>query len=337
MAAACNVELCAAESGELEKQLMNGIIRTDYLTSYPRDASTSGGVTSIGGADMSILSFFRRGTKKYLTCVDCGQPKITRKAQSAPRCRDCATIHRTRPVVDGRKVCVKCGVDKPVSDFLKRNKCKKCTYAEQVEKHSKKYVCQNCGKEFTAHRSGFATVPKFCSHACGGFKKGNTPWNAGTEIRYYNCSICGKPKTENREQQFSECFTCHNKKRALHTVYYACPRCGKPKNGRGRSDRVFCNSCASYYKHRGLGHAIKTTYMGFTNELKEAIRKRHDYLCAFCGGRDAKELAVHHVDYNKNNQDQKNLLPLCSSCHAKTNHNREHWKGICQEIIKLIA
>ena len=141
-------------------------------------------------------------------------------------------------------------------------------------------MCQNCGNTFISYKGSATRNAKYCSRACAGFKKGVVPWNAGTAIKYDRCSVCGKPKTTNRERDYDRCKTCRNKSRAVNTVYYSCPRCGKPKNGRGRSDRIFCNSCAAIYRHKKLGHIIKPYYIGFTAELKKKIRNHYNNQCA---------------------------------------------------------
>jgi len=38
-----------------------------------------------------------------------------------------------------------------------------------------------------------------------------------------------------------------------------------------------------------------------------------------------QKLSVHHIDYDKMNSNEKNLISLCVSCHGKTNINRKHW------------
>jgi hypothetical protein len=60
----------------------------------------------------------------------------------------------------------------------------------------------------------------------------------------------------------------------------------------------------------------------FTNELKTSIRKRDKFTCKICSknGYD-----VHHIDYNKKNCSENNLITLCRRCHMKTNFNREYW------------
>jgi hypothetical protein len=66
----------------------------------------------------------------------------------------------------------------------------------------------------------------------------------------------------------------------------------------------------------------------FNNELKELIRKRDNYTCQLCGKTkedDDRKLAVHHIDYIKENLNPENLLTLCSGCNGKVNFNRRIW------------
>jgi len=66
----------------------------------------------------------------------------------------------------------------------------------------------------------------------------------------------------------------------------------------------------------------------WTDDLRDAIRKRDGYQCQICHV-DQEELNtlldVHHIDYNKENCDPANLISLCKSCHIKTNRERERW------------
>lgn len=60
----------------------------------------------------------------------------------------------------------------------------------------------------------------------------------------------------------------------------------------------------------------------FTEELKTEIRKRDGFTCRVCG---ENGFTVHHIDYDKTNSTDTNLVTLCRSCHAKTNFNRKAW------------
>lgn len=72
----------------------------------------------------------------------------------------------------------------------------------------------------------------------------------------------------------------------------------------------------------------------FNRELRETIRKRDNYRCQECfrhqdelyskSGRKYK-LMIHHIDYNKTNNNENNLISLCRNCHVQTNWNRDNW------------
>lgn len=70
----------------------------------------------------------------------------------------------------------------------------------------------------------------------------------------------------------------------------------------------------------------------FDKGLKERIRKRDNYTCRSCGvkekelkNRHFKKLVIHHIDYNKLNSKETNLIALCSNCNIKVNVNRDFW------------
>lgn len=64
----------------------------------------------------------------------------------------------------------------------------------------------------------------------------------------------------------------------------------------------------------------------WTQFLRKIIRERDNHICQLCGGQqEDKAFDVHHIDYNKKNNDPNNLITLCKRCHIKTNFNREYW------------
>ena len=69
--------------------------------------------------------------------------------------------------------------------------------------------------------------------------------------------------------------------------------------------------------------------LGWTKTFKEQIRYRDKYKCQSCGLPEIesnRKLCVHHIDYNKNNLQEDNLIALCVSCHMKTNYQRKVWE-----------
>lgn len=82
----------------------------------------------------------------------------------------------------------------------------------------------------------------------------------------------------------------------------------------------------SYLWKGGIGHLPYP--FEFNKELKESIRERDNNTCQLCGKtkeENGKNLAVHHIDYVKENLDTNNLLTLCNSCNPKVNVRREFW------------
>lgn len=81
----------------------------------------------------------------------------------------------------------------------------------------------------------------------------------------------------------------------------------------------------------------------FNKKKKKHIRKRDDFKCQLCfkhqkvlhtkSGRKYK-LFVHHINYNKKNNKNNNLISLCRSCHLQTNFNRRHWTRYFRNIMR---
>lgn len=90
------------------------------------------------------------------------------------------------------------------------------------------------------------------------------------------------------------------------------------------------------------GKSFEPYGLSFNRELKEEVRKRDNYRCQECFrhqdelydkmGRKYK-LNVHHIDYDKNNNNMNNLISLCKSCHTQTNFGREDWNNYFKEKI----
>jgi hypothetical protein len=65
---------------------------------------------------------------------------------------------------------------------------------------------------------------------------------------------------------------------------------------------------------------------GFNKKLKKIILDRDNHICQLCKQpENGRKLSIHHIDYDKKNHNQLNLVSLCKSCHIKTNYNRDYW------------
>ncbi|MBC8521274.1 MAG: hypothetical protein H8D26_04700 [Methanomicrobia archaeon] len=71
----------------------------------------------------------------------------------------------------------------------------------------------------------------------------------------------------------------------------------------------------------------------FNFAFKEYIREKFGRVCFLCGKTEeenGERLSIHHVNYDKDCLCNDNLtcqfVPLCRSCNAKVNNNREMWE-----------
>lgn len=117
-----------------------------------------------------------------------------------------------------------------------------------------------------------------------------------------------------------------------------CKNCGGPfYRDICQSDRKFCSQdCYWEYQqgknhHRWLGGKSFEPYgLEFNRILRQKIRERDNYTCQLCKNPGKQ---VHHVDYNKKNNESENLITLCRPCHGKTMTNRSYWKKHLSSIL----
>ena len=120
------------------------------------------------------------------------------------------------------------------------------------------------------------------------------------------CIDCSKKVSDYRVKR---CKDCHNKYVGFTNM----------KNGTFKGEKN-----PSYIDGKGY----EPYPQEFNNQLKELIRKRDNYECQKCGIKQKdyyKKLDIHHIDYDKDNLNPKNLITLCHECHMKTNANRDYW------------
>jgi hypothetical protein len=75
----------------------------------------------------------------------------------------------------------------------------------------------------------------------------------------------------------------------------------------------------------------------FNNEFKERVRAFFGHHCIECGTpQNGEKLTVHHVDFSKLTCCDNSIplfVPVCRSCHGKTNRNRPYWKEHFTDMI----
>jgi len=71
----------------------------------------------------------------------------------------------------------------------------------------------------------------------------------------------------------------------------------------------------------------------FSLSLKSKIKNRDNFKCQFPSEDCKGVIGVHHIDYNKKNCDEKNLITLCNKHNAKVNFKRDYWINYFNKLI----
>jgi hypothetical protein len=246
-------------------------------------------------------------------------------------------------------VCLGCGEEFYVKNCLKgvRKFCGlDCWYKYVKETHVKvehipNTFCLNCNKHFFLYPSQIKLSKKhFCSEEC--FKKyqekvregdlvclncGNNFYASLSVIKRNGGKYCSRQcfyesiKTENN----CKCECCGKE-------FYSKP--SKFLTGRGK----FCSNQCRNFLQVGENHPAWRGGISFgkycqlfNDKFKEKIRNRFGRKCFLCGKDQdemCRKLSIHHIDYFKasicRGKDWA-FVPLCGSCHGKTNYNRHYW------------
>jgi hypothetical protein len=162
-------------------------------------------------------------------------------------------------------------------------------------------VCPICENPFLAYPSEVKKGRTYCSRKC----KSHNQWkednpNKGGELSFWH----GRKHSVESRQKMSK----SRKGRVFSEEWRK--KLGSPmeRNGNWKGGKSFI-----HYPPE------------FNRPLKRYIRER-DESCRICFNKSDEELSVHHIDYDKNNNNTKNLIGLCRDCHLKTNFNREYWE-----------
>ena len=153
-----------------------------------------------------------------------------------------------------------------------------------------KKTCGNCGKEFEVRRSEKKRAWKTCSVECANARRSATHK--------------GKVVSESQKEKQSKAMS-GRKLTKEHRESIGKGVAGK-KNARWVDGRSWEKEGAGDYNFE------------FTAVLKTTVKKRDGFKCRKCAedGTNFK-LFVHHIDMDKHNNSEDNLVTVCHSCHSK--------------------
>jgi len=111
-----------------------------------------------------------------------------------------------------------------------------------------------------------------------------------------------------------------------------CPSCSQKnrnKDPRNASNYGKFGKLSGNYIH-GQGYAPYP--IEFNERFKYKIRTRDNFECQNCGMTEEEHIVVHgrvldvhHIDYDKTNCKEYNLITACTGCNLRANGNRDYW------------
>jgi len=201
-----------------------------------------------------------------------------------------------------------------------------------------------------------------------GFKKGYVPWNKGLTGRKFLRHFAGgvhnsvgtkhSAETISRmkktwKRKFSEGYvhpcigrprSCDVVKKQIMTVKrlqrLGIIDIGSGMRGRKKTKkerRAISIALSGDKCHLWNGGTSFEPYApGFNDNKKNEIKDLYGGMCVVCfKDRRSGVLAVHHIDYDKKNNDELNLVPVhLLGCHSRTNVNRDFWKIYFRDIVR---
>ena len=137
----------------------------------------------------------------------------------------------------------------------------------------------------------------------------------------------GKKLSEETKKKIREFCLKHPEKlrywKGKHFPEIMKQKISKALKGRKKSkEHIKKLSGSNHWNWQG-GKSFEPYSTDWTETLKKAIRQRDKYTCQLCSKEPA--IDVHHINYDKQNCNPKNLITLCHSCNSKVNKNRKYW------------
>ena len=226
------------------------------------------------------------------------------------KCLDC-----NKSIDKRAKRCMSCAVkniwkDRPKKE-IRKYYCKDC----DKEIHRKSVRCSSCAK--LGKNLSIKTLKKFSKNRKG--KKCHLYIDGRANKQYY-CIDCGK----------DICW---------QTACYGQKRCHHCANTILMNDPKILEKLSKSRTVHGLGYLPYSKE--FTKTLKKQIRLRDNFTCQYCGmtqkehfKKYGRDIEIHHIDYNKFNCDENNLITTCKICNSRANFNRDYYHAYFSYINK---
>lgn len=193
-----------------------------------------------------------------------------------------------------------------------------------------KKVCFICKKGYDTKPSHFERR-KTCSYNC------MAEWYK-TKLKGSGNPFYGKKHTETILKIFSDKkigLMPHNYKGEIELKH--CIVCNKelPRKDSLRNAKFCSWRCkGEYYSGEKAPNWSEDKNRIYPKEyirIRKFILSRDNFTCKNCGS--ITNIVVHHIDYNKFNNDESNLITSCTRCNSLANFNKDYWKQFYSNIL----
>jgi len=192
-------------------------------------------------------------------------------------------------------------------------------------------ICKKCGEIFE-YEKRYSYVRKFCN-------KCNKQLKAVSIIKNHNLVVdySGDKNPNYKGLIKSSCLVCSKEMLLVPALIKCRKTCSRECN------KVWCSwKIGGEHNPKYIDGRCNNDYGGgFKRTLKEQIRDRDKRTCQNCDMDELQHkqltkqsLVVHHIDYNKKNNNEHNLISLCVFCHnGICNVNKDKFLSIYKEKI----
>jgi hypothetical protein len=223
----------------------------------------------------------------------------------------------------------------------------------ELDKKKNTTPCENCGKEFY-REAGKRKNSKHhcCSKTCSNLlHTGKLHKRYNPDLRGRKCDYCkgvinnpaaskycshackGKANSGENHVKFNQtttnCFRCGTSITLVESALREKNFCGQSCKNAHHSEEMLASNNPRFKHGDWLGIVKpKLLYKGFTNKIKQQVRERDGNRCVICSipkEEHGFNLHVHHIDYDKTNNELYNLVCVCRHCHGKIHGDEAAW------------
>ena len=239
-------------------------------------------------------------------------------------CKDCGTKISRHSAIYGQGRCCSCANKGENNPSYGKNGKLNSGYKHGKLSKDVQYYCVDCGKKISKTNGAYGK--QRCQRCYGKWRENNLlgidnpNYIDGRTNKKYYCKGCGKQICiTNGVRGQGRCKSCSRKGELSWTVGLKGEKNPNYIDGR----------CSLEYPTL------------FSSKLKKKIRSRDNYICQGCGLTQENSLKkykqilhVHHIDFNRWNCNENNLITLCKGCNIKANFNKDYWYSYYMYIMK---